>query len=105
MTQQPVGQPAPQPTQPVPQDKIVSETVSTVQTKPGLAPEAPAPMTEPCAVIPLGPQAATLQINMPGRLAPGQQEAPRFTMPLRDLTVNDGDRASFRVCCHFSCFD
>jgi len=39
----------------------------------------PAPMTEPCAVISREP------------------EAPKFTMPLRDQQVNDGDRAVFKV--------
>ena len=36
----------------------------------------------------------------PGASAPaGPQEpsAPRFTLPLRDLTANDGDQAVFRV--------
>ena len=36
-------------------------------------------LAEPCAVIP-------------------GFEPPRFTLPLRDLTVNDGDQAVFRVC-------
>ena len=42
----------------------------------------PAPLSEPCAVIPLFPP---------------EESAPRFTMPLRNLSTNDGDRAVFRV--------
>jgi len=42
----------------------------------------PAPLSEPCAVIPMFPP---------------EESAPRFTMPLRNLSTNDGDRAIFRV--------
>ena len=46
----------------------------------GIQPQGPGgQMTEPCAVIPV-------------------LEPPRFTLPLRDLTINDGDQAVFRVC-------
>lgn len=49
----------------------------------GPPPEQPlAPLAEPCSVIPLGPPV---------------EEPPRFTMPLRNQTVNDADRVLFRV--------
>lgn len=43
----------------------------------------PVPLSEPCAVIPLEP--------------PVGDEPPRFTMPLRNQTVNDGDSVIFQV--------
>ncbi len=75
------------------QEEIVAPTmVDRAQSKPESAPDVPpAPMTEPCAVISSTPPSATLQIVR------GQEEAPRFTMPLRDLSVNDGDSAIFKV--------
>ena len=46
---------------------------------------APSPLTEPGAVIPLYPPTG------------GEEEPPRFTVPLRNQTVNDGERVVFQV--------
>ena len=38
-----------------------------------------------------------IEINMPSQSS-GPDEAPRFTMPLRDMTINDGEKAVLKVC-------
>ena len=57
----------------------------------------PAPLTEPCAVISTSRQQVDIEISMPAHEG-GPDEAPKFTMPLRDMTINDGEKASLKVC-------
>jgi titin len=85
------AQPHPAPSHPPPvYEAVVAEVVRGVQSRPDIAPNvAPAPLTEPCAVISTFPP-AYLEVGK-------EKEAPRFIMPLRDLSVNDGDGAIFRA--------
>lgn len=76
---EPVGAPVQQPVGEAPiQPESTTQARASVPTQPP-AEVPPAPMTEPCAVISKEP------------------EAPRFTLPLRDQQVNDGDKAIFKV--------
>jgi hypothetical protein len=79
---EPEKTPAPAP-KPVDEEVIQPQEKPKAESKPQDQPDhrGPVPMSEPCAVIPLHPV----------------EEPPRFTLPLRNQTVNDGDQCVMRV--------
>ena len=64
----------------------------------GLADMPPAPLTEPCAVISTK-HALHMQPFVPQFAKPVEptEEAPYFTLPLHNVTVNDGEKTIMRV--------
>lgn len=74
---------------PVSETVVAPEKVGPAQAAPPsekLSDLPPAPLTEPCAVI--KKEQVTMEIQLPQLV----EEPPKFTTPLRDLSVNDGDR-------------
>ena len=51
----------------------------------------------PTLATPLQTEETFAPSNIPGPGSPQEPSAPKFTLPLRDLTTNDGDQAVFRV--------
>ena len=86
-------------------DGIISTTPTEAVSRPptqDLQPEVPpAPLMEPCAVISTHEERITVKVHEPQYYRPPppppQDEAPYFMLPLHNTTVNDGDRAVFRV--------
>jgi|SRR6218665_2057551 len=70
--------------QPGPERDITIEFIQSSQTTGDVFQQGvpPVPLSEPCSVIPLGLV---------------EEEPPRFTLPLRNQTVNDGGSVIFQV--------
>jgi Immunoglobulin I-set domain len=87
---------APQPSGPQTHEVTIqfgqtSTTTTTVtQGGPQLPEMPPGPLSAPCSVLPLYPDYYDGPVG-------NEEEPPRFTLPLRNQTVNDGDRAVLRV--------